>query len=195
MQIRFLVLCSLIYFTNISSAMEVLNINENKKIIFYHNTKTYSIKLKYNNVEKVVKLLNPIELKKIPNVLGIIDRIGSDYLVLVRVKQPTSSIGGQCGAGVEASLSVINIVSDVPSEIYTEEIASCLDNIELASSESKNNIKIGDYFSWNKGSILIDEKEQKITLHWGFNPKKEGIAKTIISISQSGEVRVIDSKS
>ncbi|MES2614077.1 MAG: hypothetical protein V4591_01540 [Bdellovibrionota bacterium] len=192
MLIRFLVLISLLINLNICYANQTLNVSENKKIIFSYNEKNYFIKLKINNREKEVNLLNPIDADNIPNEIGEIERIDEKYTVIAKIKHPTKPSGGSCGAGVEVVLSVIDLNNEKPREIYTEKIASCQEFIELSGSEDDNTMKIGGYFSWNKDAISINKKEKTITLHWWTNRKKEGKEITKIKINNDSTVTVID---
>ena len=173
---------------------EIIKINDRATLTLGYDDADYYISLKKDGIQKQVKLLDPLDYTNIPNQIGIIGNIDEKYSVIVKIKHPIKPSTSQCGAGVEATLSIISLSIYNPREIYTEKIASCGYNIELASSENEHNIKIGDYFSWNKDDILIDQKQKKITLKWGYNPTKEGINKTMLIINPDGKVTEFDSK-
>ncbi|MFT4256173.1 MAG: hypothetical protein QM599_04340 [Pseudoxanthomonas sp.] len=86
--------------------------------------------------------------------VGLQPYLGDNKLLYVSIRRSSSGDGmGECGAGVEETLNVVDVASS-PRVISRILISSCLRNIALAGSETKENNYAA--FSVENGKLHVD---------------------------------------
>ncbi|MES2615222.1 MAG: hypothetical protein V4591_07400 [Bdellovibrionota bacterium] len=193
MQIKYLAIKLVIIYYSICFfnvfALPVLNYSNGSMSFISKDSKGY-LKIKIKNAYSLLYLDNGLDNNYVPDGISLIGEIKDVALIFIdSYPSRTVSKSGYCGAGNEVFLRVISIKEKIPKEAYKIKIASCFDSIELQNENSSDAqlLSIGA-FDYSKNSIIFNKNNNKISINWGYNPKKENTSTTILSVDRDCKV-------
>lgn len=136
---------------------------------------------------RTIKLEKDFNLSSDPKNMDVkkIAYVKGKFVVIVDAYWHNIEATGPCAGGEESYLRVISLSNKNLKETYKTYLTSCYNSIELPN---------GDEAKDSNNDVIWDEKNNSIIIKWGYNPKKEDIAETILKINPDGKVTEVDRK-